>query len=1121
MSQRDLLDAAAPNERAGFRLHRLELFNWGTFGGRVWAFQANGETSLLTGDIGSGKSTIVDALTTLLVPPQKLAYNKAAGAEAKERSLRSYFFGHYKSERSESGSGARPIALRDEKSYSVLLGQFYNEGYKQHVTLAQVFWMRDKEGQPARLLVVADQPLNIADHFSGFGSDIADLRKRLRKQNAEVSESFPPYQAAFRKRFGIHNEQALDLFHQTVSMKSVGNLTDFVRQHMLQPASVDERIAKLNEHVDALSGAHEAVLKAKRQLQQLAPIVASCDEHDVIAARITSDRSAREALKPWFALLLVDLVQSELDTTVARVETLTVDVSTTDQHKLQLSQQRDLLKRDIALSGGDRIERLKSAVQQFEHERDERQERAQRYQGFAEEAGLSNPDDAHGFARNSKEAASQLSQSEDQKALLRQQELEASVALQKSREEQGELSTEIETLARRKSNIHSEQLQIRQRLCVALSVEETALPFAGELMRVHSGEKPWEGAIERVVRAFALSMLVPDAHYSAVSHWVDQNHLRGKLVYLRPRSVAGRRAASNLQSLSRKLEFKHDGELAEWVEDEATRRFPHVCCDTIDEFRREKDALTRLGQVKSGNNQHTKDDRRAVDDRANWVLGWANHEKLALLRDRLGAVERHAHQQAQTIAQLQDELQRLERQLDALKKLAVFESYDEVDWRSRAICVADMQRQLDEARSAASEVLQRLEAELARVDDALTRDEDRLRRLRDERSKAEQRRIDLEGQLDASTSTASAATEAERLHFDRLAQLRTESVHHLELTLKNAEHQERALREWLQSRIDAEASRLSRVREDIVKKMQEYRGAWPVETREADASLDAASEYRRMLEQLRNDDLPRFERRFKELLNENTIREVAGFQSWLAAEREVIGERIETINKSLKGIEFNAGRYIQLEAAPTQDVEVRDFHFDLRSCTEGTLVGSADETYSEAKFLQVKKIIERFRGREGSADADQRWTQKVTDVRNWFIFSVSERWAEDDREHEHYTDSGGKSGGQKEKLAYTVLAASLAYQFGLEWGEARSKSFRFVVIDEAFGRGSDESAEYGLELFKRLNLQLLVVTPLQKIHVIEPFVSNVGFVSNPEGNDSRLRNLTIEQYREEKKRRAG
>ncbi len=126
---------------------------------------------------------------------------------------------------------------------------------------------------------------------------------------------------------------------------------------------------------------------------------------------------------------------------------------------------------------------------------------------------------------------------------------------------------------------------------------------------------------------------------------------------------------------------------------------------------------------------------------------------------------------------------------------------------------------------------------------------------------------------------------------------------------------------------------------------------------------------------------------------------------------------------------------------------------------------------SEAKFLQVRRIIDRFRGREAYADLDRRWTAKVTDVRNWFVFAASERWREDNSEHKHYADSGGKSGGQKEKLAY---------QFGLEWGAVRSRSFRFVVIDEAFGRGSDESAQYGLQLSAQLNLQLLMVTPLQK-----------------------------------------
>ena len=353
-------------------------------------------------------------------------------------------------------------------------------------------------------------------------------------------------------------------------------------------------------------------------------------------------------------------------------------------------------------------------------------------------------------------------------------------------------------------------------------------------------------------------------------------------------------------------------------------------------------------------------------------------------------------------------------------------------------------------------------------------------------------------------------------HFNTIESLRTQALGEHTLTVESCDNREQELRKWLQDKIDAEDRKIRSLHERIIRDMSNYNNNYPLDTKEVDAAVESANNYREMLNELLADGLPRFEARFKELLNENTIREVANFQSQLHRERETIRDRIEQINHSLNNIDYNSGRYIQLEAQITQDADIRDFQTELRACTEGALTGSEDEQYSESKFLQVKKIIERFRGREGLSELDKRWTNKVCDVRNWFIFGASERWREDNSEYEHYSDSGGKSGGQKEKLAYTILAASLAYQFGLEWGEARSRSFRFVVIDEAFGRGSDESAEYGLKLFEQLNLQLLIVTPLQKIHIIEPYVSHVGFVHNEDGRVSKIRNLSIETYREEK-----
>ena len=143
---------------AGYRLHHLEVFNWGTFDQQLWRLTPGGETSLLTGDIGSGKSTLVDALTTLLMPPHKIAYNKAAGAESKERTLRSYVEGHYKSERIEASGRSRAIGLREGgKTYSVVLSVFVNEGYDETVTLAAVFHQRDRS-TPDRFFVTSRKP---------------------------------------------------------------------------------------------------------------------------------------------------------------------------------------------------------------------------------------------------------------------------------------------------------------------------------------------------------------------------------------------------------------------------------------------------------------------------------------------------------------------------------------------------------------------------------------------------------------------------------------------------------------------------------------------------------------------------------------------------------------------------------------------------------------------------------------------------------------------------------------------------------------------------------------------------------------------------------------------------
>jgi uncharacterized protein YPO0396 len=1109
------LDFLDDDSLSGFRLARLEVFNWGTFDGRVWTLQLDGKNGLLTGDIGSGKSTLVDAITTLLVPAQRIAYNKAAGADSKERTLRSYVLGHYKSERNDTTGASKPVALRGHNSYSVILGVFHNAGYDQTVSLAQVFWMKDAQGQPARFFVGAERALSIAADFADFGTDIAQLRKKLRGLGADVHDSFPPYAAWFRRRFGIENDQALELFHQTVSMKSVGNLTDFVRSHMLEAFDVGPRIDALIGHFDDLNRAHESVLKAQQQRDMLTPLVADCGRHAALLSDVDKLRQCREQLRPHFADLKLALLDKRLGLLADERERVAGQLRKADAVREDMARQVDELKQAINDNGGDRLERLAAEIRTRVQLRDARKAKAARYAELASRAGEPAADDAVAFAAQRARFKEARDASQDRATELQNALTEQGVTLRQGKQEHDRLSAEIDSLRRRRSNIDDAQVQIRAMLCNALGLGVEDMPFAGELIQVREDERDWEGAAERLLRGFGLALLVPDRHYKAVAQWVEDNHLRARLVYfhVRPRKSADL-PELHRDSLVRKLSIKPDTPHYDWLERELAHRFDFACCATQDQFRRETRAITLAGQIKDPSGRHEKDDRHRIEDRSRYVLGWSNGAKIAALESRRRLLERDLGEVGGRIGALQAESGALTGRLDALARLEEFSQFDELDWGSVAAAIATLEDERARLEDA-SDILKQLSERLQQMKTALATADEDARRLVGKQAEVAHRIAAAEELQRQTTAVRDAAQVVEGLSTT-LEAMRLEALGEHQLTVESCDNREQDVRAWLQARIDAEDAKLRRLAERIVNGMAAFNNAFKVETAEIDASLDAAFEYENLLTQLNRDDLPRFLARFKELLNVNTINEIANFNAQLARERETIKERIDRINQSLSEIDYNPGRYIVLEFQNAPDADIRDFQQDLRACTEGAITGSEDAQYSEAKFLQVKAIIDRFRGREGLSEQDRRWTTRVTDVRNWFVFAASERWREDGSEHDHYSDSGGKSGGQKEKLAYTILAASLAYQFGMEWGRVRSRSFRFVVIDEAFGRGSDESAQYGLKLFRQLNLQLLIVTPLQKIHIIEPFVSSVGFVHNEGGRDSKLRNLSIEEYRTHK-----
>ncbi|HOW93296.1 MAG TPA: ATP-binding protein [Mycolicibacterium fallax] len=1109
--------------RAGYRLQYVEVHNWGTFDKHVWRFSPGADTALLTGDIGSGKSTIVDALTTLLVPSHKAAYNKAAGADAKERTLRSYVEGHYKSERNEATGKSRAKGLRENaRSYSVVLGVFVNSGYDETVTLAQVFQQRETTGQPYRFFVTAPKALSIATDFADFGTDLRDLRRRLRAGGAELFDEFPKYATSLRRLLGIRSEQALELFHQTVSMKSVGNLNDFVRDHMLEPSDAGDRVRDIIAHFDDLTKAHDAVKRAREQLEALEPIAVTTAKYDAaLEDRDTLERQ-RPSVRLFIAELRSDLLAGEIIALQTDGGAGLQELEAAEANQRALAAQRDSLIEERATAGGDRIGELERLAGEARAQADTRRDNRTRFDDAVGAAGLAPVDGAEGFA-----ALSALVSTERPRLAGEKRDLDAATAeaignTRDCRRRCDAVTEELASLAQRTSNLPPEQVELRDELCAALGLRPDELPYAGELLDVRDEQAQWRGAAERVLRGFALSLLVPQQHYDAVASWVNGRRLtfrgRGgrltgaKLVYERvPRQqVRLQQSPHDGLLLADCIEIK-DGPFHDYLRNELTKRADFRCASTLAEFSGLRRAVTVEGQVRSGE-RHEKDDRHRVDDPRRWVLGWANERKIAALRAELEELEAQHAAAAAEERRLDQGRAGLQERLDALLRIEGFRAWIDLD-------VAEA---LDRANDHDAERV-RLQAGSSRLEE-ITRALDR--------NAAEAEAVaalikDLTGRL-ATLQAAVQRAQAEKdrddallaAHPDRERAAARESYPGLQARL-GAKRPTRAadcaaaqdqLSEDLHRRIEKLTRELGGYGQNLGQQMAEVLRRWPELRADLDAGVEARQEFLALRNRVATDDLPRFEQEFKDQLNKNAIQELAGFNNWLGRQASVIDERVDRINEALGAVPYNPGHYIKLVPLATTNQDVVQFRSELRNLTNDSLAVDGDQ-YAEQRFLDVKRIIERFRGRDGYADTDRKWTRHVTDVRNWFVFSASERDLETDVECEHYSDSDGKSGGQKEKLAYTILAASLAYQFGLEWGAEKSRDFRFAVIDEAFGRGSDVSTRYALELFAKLGLQLLIVTPLQKVQVIEPYVQAIGFVDNPDGAYSRLQTMTIEEYR--------
>lgn len=1138
MSQVEI-DFSMGNKAPGYRIKRFELYNWGTYHNGVYKIVPDCNSYYITGGNGCGKSTLLDGFTTLIADVTKLTYNEAAGSRPGERDLRSYVEGNV---RPQSGdvddySSVMKKCLRpwnDKKWYTVLLAQFHNQIFENDITLAIVLWLSAPTGQPNRFYVYSDKPLSIAEDFSNFGSNIMDLKKKLLSKDCTLFDTYSKYRVRFTSAFGIspkNVEQALGLFVKTVSMKKVEKLSKFIRESVLKeipfedsngnPLTWENIASNAAEHYMVLKDNYARVKDAEKQIKLLKDLPELDAQYQKASEDINKSYVLIDTLPKWYSKNYCDLAKAEID----KIQNVNVLLeSKKDKKKCERNSvisAGELLKSAYDNAGGGQIEFINEKIKYKTEELNRKQKNYQEYNNFVRSLALSICDNEDAFAQNRTALRTLYNCNKDRIHNLEEEKTQDKINQTTYEIELKTLENEIKIMENQRSNIDTGLIEIREVLCTKLGIPSEELPFAGELMEIKPEEGKWEHAIESVLVGLAKTMLVPDKYYEKVKNWLNDienhkmcNNLRvSRLDFnMVPCGIKLQPQRNIPNVISNKLVFEVDSPMYCWLRNTLNQqRYAYICCEdsNSDEFRAAEKAITPSGLRKEGNGRHIVIFKK---DTYKKLLGRDNKIHVNELKCKCDDLYRRISNIKIEIRKIEQTINNLTTQNHSINDMEIrYDSFDDINYIKSTKELDDLLHSLNVLKNKSSDTLQALELKITENKNKLDTLDNDIDLLIGEISANDALIKNYKSEL--ARQTTSEINDELKMLFHEIDMRWNDKLDSLKSINNLAEGHQRIVHDIDNEKKKAE-SKLNELTRQIEKIERKYSDEYKAETDAAECvpSIEYRQKYLARYTDLIENDLPECLedlRQRKDELSQWDLMSFAGRQNTACKDIE---NTIRIINEALSKITYSVvdgvEHYIELKAIKTKNQKIREFQDLLKRCIENANVDSG--LWSEEKYEAIAEIIRRFT----THDKD---TFEAIDVRNYYEFEAHEKRRDTGEKVDWYKDSDGRSGGEKEKLAYTILAACLSYQFGLNDSNSKNHAMRFVLIDEAFRNHADDSAQFALDLFREIGMQLIIVTPgCSKSYIIEDYIGGVGYLVKSGECHTNIRNMSVKTYRRER-----
>lgn len=1082
-----------PAGKESFILTRIELFNWGGFQGLHQAI-IHQEGTAVIGPTGSGKTTLVDALMTLLCANPR--YNLAStGGHESDRDLISYVRGV--SGPGDGGEGQSHIA-RPGKTVSGIAATLECEG--QQVRLGALLWFDSTSSSVTdmkRLWLFSDNPGQTLEHWLNVYHDGGTRLLRQMEKEATGIWTYPnkkQYLARLRDFFEV-GENAFTLLNRAAGLKQLNSIDEIFRELVLDDHSAFDRATEVANSFDSLTEIHQELETARKQQHSLQPVALNWTKYQQQQQHLTDRQTLASLLPVWFAQQASQLWREKighLEVELGEAESGEEQIQS--QLELQKKVVTDCLQRYLQL-GGANIDELNERINDWQNTLGRRENQARQYQQLTRNLGLSPDLSQPQLETNQHEANTRREQLADEIKLKQEEAYQKGAFSHSMSVALRERETESAEIARRPdSNLPAHYQAFRSELAKALNVDESELPFVAELIQVKPEEAQWRGAIERAVGSNRLRILVSPESAQEALRWVNQrnNRLHVRLLEVKlPPSPA--RFLDD--GFTHKLLWKEHPwrEAVKVLLAESDRH----CVDSPERLRDTPHAMTVQGLMSGKQRFYDKQDQKRLDE--DWLTGFDNRDRLNFLAKEIAALQGQVKTASQQFEFVKGEVSQLQNQEALFHKIQLLD-YDSID-------VPGAMRQLEQLRERLDNLTRPdSDASVAKVNlEKAQAVESEL----DKQLKAASKitiRLDADLKL-AQTAEHKAQQTAQQgiddedrelcsSHFPGVTVEQLPDIHDLE-----RQH----VRE-IQLEIEGIKNKLNSLSGELIRRMSDAKRVDTGALSEAGTDLDDIPAYLQRLQELTEEALPEKLNRFLDYLNRSSDDGVTQLLSHIEHEVLMIEERLSELNETMFRVDFQPDCYLRLETKKVVHESLRTLEKAQRQLNAARFVDDNGESHYKALQALVKLLRDACeKNRTLSAKA-------LLDPRFRLEFSVAAMDRQTGNIIASRKGSQGGSGGEKEIIASYVLTASLSY--ALCPAGSRYPLFGTIILDEAFSRSSHSVAGRIIAALKEFGLHAVFITPNKEMRLLRDHTRS-AIVVHRRGQNSNMASLSwkeLEQH---------